>query len=114
MRIKYLSALISHLMTKQKTGADNMIVRIVVPCQCSIKIMLLAPSNEQTKRFWNFLHFQDLLGQLVPCRSDALLNRVNMRGRHMLVRLETSRCLSQIASIWSPTGWVLQRQIHGL
>ncbi len=37
---------------------------IVVPYQCSIKIILIAPLGELTHRFWNFLHFEDLLGPL--------------------------------------------------
>ncbi len=76
------------------------IVGIVMPFQCRIKSMLLAPPDEQTRRYRNFHYVEDLLGQLVPCRSDSPLNRANKQGQYMLVRLGTSRCSSQIASLF--------------
>ncbi len=63
--------------------------------------MLLALSDELIKLFQNFVHFEDQLGQLVPCRLDTQLNLANKLGliiRSMLVRLGTSCSLSQIAS----------------
>ena len=83
---------------RRKQWHTKRIGGLVVPCQCSIKIILIAPFGELTHGFRNFLHIEDLLGQLVPGRSYAPLNMANKRGRHMLVRLGTSSCLSQIAS----------------